>query len=228
MELTIHPIALGVTNCYIIRHEGMILIDSGVPKKVGSFKKALDKLNISADEIQLILITHAHWDHIGSAKEIKELTGAKLALHYNEKEWLEKSAIHIPPGVTRWGCTFSKIMSLLTKNMKIKSARVDITLTDNDFPLADWGIPGKIIYTPGHSPGSVSLLLDSGDAFVGDLAMNAFPMRFSPGLPIFADSLKIVKESWKLLLNRGAKVVYPAHGKPFSTEVIKKILSQNK
>ena len=226
MELTIHPIALGVTNCYIIRHEGMLLVDSGVPKKAGSFKKALDKLNISADEIQLILITHAHWDHIGSAKEIKKLTGAKLALHDNEKEWLEKPAIHIPPGVTRWGRTFSKIMSMATKNMKIQSTSVDITLTNNGVPLADWGIPGKIIYTPGHSPESVSLLLDSGDAFVGDLAMNALPMRFSPGLPIFADSLETVKESWRLLLNSGAKVIYPAHGKPFSAEVIKKILSQ--
>ena len=228
MVLTIHPIALGVTNCYIIRHKGIILIDSGVPKKAGSFKKALDKLNISADEIQLILITHAHWDHIGSAKMIKELTGAKLALHDNEKEWLEKPAIHVPPGVSRWGRTFSKIMSLLTKNMKIQSTKVDITLTDTNFPLADWGIPGEIIYTPGHSPGSVSLLLDSGDAFVGDLAMNAFPMRFSPGLPIFADSLETVKESWRLLLNRGAKVIYPAHGKPFSAEVLRKILTQKK
>ena len=225
MNLKIHSITLGVTNCYIIRHKGMILIDSGVPKKAGSFKKALDKLNISADEIQLILITHAHWDHIGSAKDIKELTGAKLALHDNEKEWLEKPAIHIPPGVTTWGRTFSKIMSLATKNMKLQSARVDITLTNNDVPLADWGIPGEIIYTPGHSSGSVSLLLDSGDAFVGDLAMNAFPMRLSPGLPIFADNLETVKESWKLLLNRGAKVIYPAHGNPFSAEVIKKVLS---
>lgn len=228
MELTIHSIALGITNCYIIRHKGMILIDSGVPKKAGSFKKALDKLDISADEIQLILFTHAHWDHIGSAKEIKELTGAKLALHDNEKEWLEKPAIHIPPGVTRWGRTFSKIMSFFTQNMKLQSANVDITLTGNDVPLADWGIPGEIIYTPGHSPGSISILLETGDVFVGDLAMNAFPMRLSPGLPIFADSLETVKESWKNLLNKGAKVVYPAHGKPFSAEVIKKILSQNK
>ena len=105
---------------------------------------------------------------------------------------------------------------------------VDITLTGNDVPLADWGIPGEIIYTPGHSPGSISILLETGDAFVGDLAMNAFPLRLSPGLPIFADSLETVKESWKNLLNKGAKVVYPAHGKPFSAEVIKKILSQNK
>ncbi len=223
MKLSIHPIALGVTNCYIIRHEGMLLVDSGVPKKAGSFKKALDKLNISADEIQLILITHAHWDHIGSAKEIKELTGAKLALHDNEKEWLEKPAMHIPPGVTRWGRTLSKILSLATKNMKLQSVSVDITLTNNNVSLVDWGIPGEIIYTPGHSPGSVSLLLDSGDAFVGDLAMNAFPMRFSPGLPIFADSLETVKESWKLLLNRGAKVIYPAHGKPFSADIMKKL-----
>ena len=226
MELTIHSIALGITNCYIIRHKGMILIDSGVPKKAGNFKNALDKLDISADEIQLVIITHAHWDHIGSAKEIKELTRAKLALHDNEKEWLEKPAIHIPTGVSRWGRTFSKIMSLATKNIKLQSAGVDITLTNNDFPLADFGIPGEIIYTPGHSPGSISILLETGDAFVGDLAMNAFPLRLSPGLPIFADSLETVKESWKLLLKRGARVVYPAHGKPFSAEVMRKILSR--
>ena len=56
--------------------------------------------------------------------------------------------------------------------------------------LAGYGIPGKIIYTPGHSMGSVSVLLDNGEAFVGDLAMNEFPLRLSPGLPIFAEDME--------------------------------------
>jgi glyoxylase-like metal-dependent hydrolase (beta-lactamase superfamily II) len=83
----------------------------------------------------------------------------------------------------------------------------------------------KVIYTPGHSSGSVSVLLDTGDVFVGDLAMNKFPLRFSPGLPIFAEDWDKVIESWKILLDQGAKTVYPAHGKPFLVDVIRKALS---
>jgi glyoxylase-like metal-dependent hydrolase (beta-lactamase superfamily II) len=90
--------------------------------------------------------------------------------------------------------------------------------------LSEYGIPGRVIYTPGHSSGSISVLLESGDTFVGDLAMNKFPLRFTPGLPIFAEDEAKVKESWNLLLNLGARMIYPAHGKPFPAEVIEKAL----
>ncbi len=98
-------------------------------------------------------------------------------------------------------------------------------MNENDVSLADYGIPGKIIHTPSHSSGSVSVLLETGEAFVGDLAMNALPLRFSPGLPVFGDDVDRVKKSWRLLLEQGAKTVYPAHGKPFSADVIEKALS---
>ena len=54
--------------------------------------------------------------------------------------------------------------------------------------------------------------------------MNAFPLRLSPGLPIFAEEIEKVKASWRHLLNEGAKTVYPAHGKPFAAQVIRKSL----
>ena len=109
--------------------------------------------------------------------------------------------------------------------ISIPPTDVDIVLGNDDFSLRDYGIPGTVIYTPGHSSGSVSILLDTGDVFVGDLAMNKFPLRLSPGLPIFAEDSNQLKESWKLLLGKGAKTIYPAHGKPFSAEIIKKALS---
>jgi len=102
---------------------------------------------------------------------------------------------------------------------------VDMRLGDEDFSLYEYGIPGKVIHTPGHTHGSVSVLLDTGEAFVGDLAMNRFPLRFTPGLPIFAVDESRVKESWKILLNKGAQTVYPAHGKPFAAELMKKTIS---
>jgi len=54
--------------------------------------------------------------------------------------------------------------------------------------------------------------------------MNKFPLRLRAGLPIFAEDLNKVKKSWKLLLNRGIKTIYPAHGKPFSADYIRKML----
>jgi glyoxylase-like metal-dependent hydrolase (beta-lactamase superfamily II) len=91
--------------------------------------------------------------------------------------------------------------------------------------LDEYGIPGKVIHTPGHSSGSVSILLKTGEAFVGDMAMNKFPLRFSPGLPIFAEDSVKLNESWKSLLDQGAKMIYPSHGEPFSADIIRKAIS---
>ena len=224
MSLGIHPIKLGVARCYVIRAEGTILIDGGAPKQARNFMKGIENLSIKPEDIQLIVITHGHWDHIGSAKEIKEITGAKIALHRNEKDWLEKSLKPLPPAVTLWGQIFAKIMAIFVPLIHVPAADVDVVLGDEELSLADYGIPGRIIPTPGHSMGSVSVLLETGDAFVGDLAMNGFPLRLGPGLPIFAEDLQKVKKSWHLLLAKGAKTVYPAHGKPFSADAIRRAL----
>ncbi len=225
MKVKIHPVTLGVDHCYIIQGEGIIMIDGGVPKKVKSFMKAIERLTIRPEDITLIVLTHGHWDHIGSVRDIKDLTGAKVALHREEKEILERSLKPLPPGVTCWGKIFVNIMAIFMPLIHIPAAEVDIVLGDEEFSLAEYGIPGKIVYTPGHSMGSVSVLLETGDAFVGDLAMSEFPLRLRPGLPILAEDMKKVGESWKMLVDLGAETIYPAHGKPFSVGLIRRALS---
>ncbi len=201
------------------------MIDGGVPNKAKELARATEKIGIKMPDIKLIVLTHGHWDHIGSVKEIKDLTVAKTALHQKEKDWLEKSMKPLPPGVTAWGSVFSGILSVFRPMIKFPATSVDVLLGDGEFFLADYGISGRILYTPGHSMGSVSVLLDTGDAFVGDLAMSEFPMRFSPGLPIMAEDIQKVKESWKRLIAAGAKTIYPAHGKPFPVDMIRAALT---
>jgi len=224
MAVNIYPISLGVARCYVIQDKGAIMIDVGAPRKIKLFLKSIERLGIKPNDIKLIIPTHGHWDHIGSAKDIKEITGARIAMHHREKEWLEKAQKHIPPAATPWGHFISKSLGFLLPLIHFPAAKVDIILRDEDFSLAEFGIPGKAIYTPGHSPGSVSILLETGDAFVGDLAMSSFPLRLSPGLPIFADDIQEVKNSLKLLLDKGATKIYPAHGKSFSAELIRTFL----
>ena len=224
MTVSIHTIPLGFDNAYIIHGDGTILIDGGAPKKARRFVEACKKLSLKPEDFGLIVLTHGHWDHIGSAGEIKEITGAQIAMHRDERDCLEKSLMPLPPGATIWGKLFVRIMALFLPLIHIPPSTVDIVLGDEERSLADYGIQGSIISTPGHSRGSVSVLLKTGDVLVGDLAMNRFPLRFTPGMPILAEDMKEVRESWKRLLEKGAKRVYPAHGKPFSVDIIKKVL----
>ena len=143
-----------------------------------------------------------------------------------EKDWLEKSLKAHPPGVTFWGSILGKlVITFMFTFIHIHATDVDVVLGDEEFSLSEYGIAGKVFYTPGHSSGSVSILLDTGEAFVGDMAMNKLPLCFSPGLPIFAEDWPKLIDSWKMLLDKGVKIVYPAHGKAFSSNIIRKALS---
>jgi len=217
MATRIVSMDLGNTNCFVLQDKGTILIDAGGPKQAAKFKKELDQASIKPEDIKLILITHGHFDHIGSADEIKAMTGAKLAMHEADKENLEK-------GVTGWGRFLMSILNMLKSMISFPSSTVDIVLTDEEISLEEYGISGKVFPTPGHSAGSVTLLLDTGEAFVGDMAMNGLPRRLGPGLPAFAVDLPGLKESWKSLLDRGVKTIYQSHGKPVSVEDMRKAI----
>ncbi len=201
------------------------MIDGGEPNKLDSFKKGIAKALIQPEEIRLIILTHGHWDHIGSARDIKQLTRAKVLLHHKDMHFLVEPKPTQPPGFTPWGKTLSMLLTLMSPLIHVPKFEVDIVAGDEELSLSEYGIPGRLIYTPGHSWGSVSVLLDSGEVFVGDLAMNLFPMRLNPGLPIFGDDIRMVKNNWKKLLDRDVKVIYPAHGDPFPAQVMRKLIA---
>ena len=222
--MEIYSVPLGITQCYLIRDKGTILVDCGPPGQIDSFLKGAQRASIDPRQVDLIIQTHGHSDHIGSAKAIKHVTGAKIAMHDPDREWLEQSLSPVPPGVTAWGRILVSVMSLYTRTMTFPETKVEVLLPDEDFPLEPFGIAGKVVYTPGHTMGSVSVLLDTGDAFTGDLVMNRIPLSFGPGFPFLAEDIEKVKTSCRLLLDYGAKTFYPGHGKPFPAEAIRRLL----
>lgn len=224
MNISIHPIRMNLDTMYVLKGEGVILVDGGDPDKLENFKRGIARASIRPEEIKLILLTHGHWDHLGSAAEIQGLTGAKILLHQADLHFLDEAHPSQPPGFTTWGKFIIKLISLATANMVLPKFTVDIVAGSEDISLSPYGIAGKVVHTPGHSWGSVSVLLDSGEAFVGDLGMNMFPLQLGPGLPIFGDDMQLVKQSWNKLIGKGAKVVYPAHGKPFPIELMQKAI----
>jgi glyoxylase-like metal-dependent hydrolase (beta-lactamase superfamily II) len=109
--------------------------------------------------------------------------------------------------------------------LRIAPATVDIAVPDEGMSLEPYGVRGSVLHTPGHSPGSLTILLESGDALVGDLAMNQFPLRIGPGLPIFAEELPRLKASIERLLALGATTIHPAHGRAFPAAVLRQAVA---
>jgi endoribonuclease LACTB2 len=159
---------------------------------MGEMRAALHRKDVPMQEIQYGLATHYHIDHAGLAQELKQ-AGVRLLV-------LETQTAAIP---------------LMKSWTKPTDGYVDITLDDNvtisfaesRIVLAKAGIAGEILHTPGHSDDSVSLLLDDGSVFTGDLTR---PSLMEEG------SGELAAASWRLLKEGGAERVYPGHGPPWS------------
>jgi glyoxylase-like metal-dependent hydrolase (beta-lactamase superfamily II) len=221
MNFRFHRIPVGICNCYLLRGERTVLIDAGAQGGIRAFQRGLERLRVDPKEIALILITHGHWDHIGSLHPIQQLTGAQVAVHRCDQPWVESGKPTWPLGRTPYGKGMIWFATRLI-HPNLPPVKVDRVLDDNGMSLSSYGIPGKVIHTPGHTLGHLSILLDSGEAFVGDMAMNDWYLRSSPGLPIFADGAHLLVESWEKIFAAGAKRIYPAHGMDFPVEVMQK------
>jgi len=160
-----------IVNLFLIRGKNSVfLVDSGV---AGAEKQILEQLSVSGlrpEDLKLLILTHAHPDHIGAAAPLQRLTGCRIAAHPAARLWVEDTARQ---GVERPVPGFHKLVA--------GPVKIDRLLHDGDKLDLDGVIVG-VLHTPGHSSGSISLHLPQDRVLIcGD----AVPM---PGdLPIFTD-----------------------------------------
>ncbi|MGN0435477.1 MAG: MBL fold metallo-hydrolase [Wujia sp.] len=180
------------TNTYLVKgKKGYVLFDTGWAGTFSVFCKALGELNIKAQEIQYLLISHFHPDHMGIAREIANL-GVTIVVMDVQREFVHSSDYIFK----KENCTeFEPI-----DDSKIRM----IPIQDSRSFLNEIGIDGELLYTPGHSDDSVSLYLDEGIALVGDLNP-LYELELHEGTQI--------AESWEKLLARNLKKVYYGHAK---------------
>lgn len=225
MDHSIYTLKAGINRCYLLKGKnGMVLIDAGQPNSGKKFARQLNKLQLSPKDIRLIVLTHGDFDHAGSAKELKAMTGADVAIHKEDREMIERGIFSWAPGVTAWGKISRSVFYPLMRKMKISRLKPDIILDNDGMFLDTYGLNGKIIHTPGHTTGSISVLLETGDAFVGCMAHNFFLFTLKPRLPIYARDIDQLKQSWKTIIHLGAATIYPGHGNPFDVQKMMKYL----
>ncbi len=205
-----------VNGFLVYTSDAALLIDTGYKGMGDQVARALKRCDLSSESLKLILLTHTHFDHAGGAAELKSMyPSAQLVVHRKEAELLKSGRASIPPG-TRWK---GKIISWVGRNFFPGVAKYDPcehdAVIDNRMDLSPFGINGKVIHTPGHTLGSLTVLLGDGRALIGD---NAMGIPGKPHFPPFAMDREGVLNSWEKIISAGSQWLYPAHGHRFHVD----------
>ncbi len=226
MSVTIIQIDGGTAvNVFLIQGDGgAILVDTGNPGRAAHILARLAEHTLTLlsagggvpHDLRLILLTHGHVDHFGNAAELRERTGAPVAIHALDAGAV-RHGIQQPDSLHP-----TNLLADLVKRFPLPlfadhapACEPDIVFED-EWRLDEYGVAGRVILTPGHTPGSVSVLLDSGEALVGDLVMGRLMgLLPKPGPPIVAWDLERNRESVRRLVALAPRIIYVGHGGPF-------------
>lgn len=214
----------GNTNVYLIRNgNASVLIDAGEKGSKRKILWALDKYGLKPEDVHLIVLTHSHYDHSGSLKALKDATGAQVLVHRNEADNLSSGFTPFPKGTK----IFSKLIVALGKTLMKSMARYEPIkpdiVVDDQYDLSPHDISAYILFTPGHTSGSISLILKDHDAFIGDAAFNIAGFGIYPP---FADDTHELIRTWKKLLDTGCKRFFPGHGRMITRSQLEKNLKK--
>lgn len=227
-DLKIIPVPIlpmGMINAYlIVGDDKHILVDSGIPNSEGRIGKALRQHGLEFRDIGLILITHAHGDHAGSASAVQKLSGAPILAHTSELAYLQqdKPMTYCPTG---W---FGKFFLKTGRPTRPYDAFTpDILLEGSeDFDLSDYGVNGTVVLTSGHTEGSLSVTLGNGNALVSDLVasgilLGGIAMRGRVKAPPFQDDARQVAVELKKLIDMGMETFHLGHGGPLTAKEVR-------
>jgi glyoxylase-like metal-dependent hydrolase (beta-lactamase superfamily II) len=220
-------VSLGIVGVYLVPAEGgCVLVDAGVPGQEDRIFAAMASHGLTPESLRLIFVTHAHGDHVGSLKAIADRSHAPVLVSQIEAPALASGETLHPNGITFAGWLLSKMMGSFVKAASGRPVRPDVEV-DDEMRLDAFGVKGRAIHTPGHTSGSLTLLLDTGEAFVGDLCAKFPVLSGGSYVPFFGDSREIVYASWRRLLDAGARTFYSDHSRePIPADVLRDELAR--
>ncbi len=222
-------------NVYMIQNlnnDKWVLVDTGLKTSAPKIKKMAAKLFGEDSKPEAIILTHGHFDHVGSLTTLAEEWNVPVYAHYLELPYLTGKSSYPPPDPSVGGGLMSYISGIYPNKPIDISGDIYALPQNGSVPgLDDW----RYIHTPGHAPGHISLFRDedrvliAGDAFVTTVQESAFavmtqkkkvsgpPAYFTYDWPAASDSVRKLK-----LLN--PEVVATGHGKPMYGKEMRKEL----
>lgn len=205
--ISVKRIQGGTDNCYLVTDgKQAVLVDTASGKSQNSVIAECDKY-----EMKLIILTHVHFDHAENAAALAKKYNVPVALHKKDVELFD-SFDHQP--LKPVGLVGRVVLGLSKKPLRkttVAKPENMIFVNDGD-DLSSYGIPARIIETPGHTLGSISVDVEGKHLLVGDALDN----WIRPGVAHLYYDKEATKKSAEILRTLGERTVYYGHGKPTS------------
>ena len=179
----------GNTNTFYLPGN-RLLIDTDWAGTLPAFYKALKAAGLGIGDISFVLTTHFHPDHCGLVGELQKLGVTLLLMD------VQRPYVHGPDAI------FARDKRISYTPVNEAAARV-LSCAESRAFLAALGLDGEIVSTPSHSPDSVSVVLDNGNCFAGDLEPLAYLAAYEDNPPL--------RKDWEELRRRGARRIFFGH-----------------
>ena len=223
--------ACGMSNGFFVKGDkGVIAVDTGDLYGEDVAQKIFEENGINPKDVILIIITHGHPDHMRNVEAFKKLTGAPVLMHEGDAHYLIEGKL---PGKelmprNEFGWKLDEMFSKMEMPPQYAAkCDVDIIMTDEVMDMEPYGVDGYLFHTPGHSHGSICLIIGT-DALIGDVfsSNGAEKVGMMPFLHASDAAFEDCQISVQKLLDRGVQTFYSGHGGPYTREYVQEKLDE--
>lgn len=202
--MEIHPFAAGHSTAYLVVQDGRaMLVDAAMPEIAPRVLATLADLGAT---LNLIVLTHYHYDHTGAADALREATGARVAIHRKDADALRAGQkLNVTP--TR---LMARILAVSVDRHAGAPVSPDLEFGDEE-DLEQYGGIGHSFWTPGHTAGSQSVVLPDGTVLVGDAMSEGFPPLHRAEGPLFIEDAEAGRASIVAIADAATREVRVAH-----------------
>ena len=220
--MRVHRLPLNGTNAYVISGEHHVLIDTGPARSRTALLAALSSIGLGGEDLSLVLATHAHATSVGNAAFLQRMFHVPLAVHGADAPILA-SGLDRTVGIT-------KPVGALVRwfgDSRFEAAPPDVVF-GHTLSLHVFGAEGTVVHTPGHTIGSATVVLPTGDAIIGDLLMGGWlGGRLLPRRPTrhyLAEVPQRVARSLALLNRLGVQRLHPGTGDVLQMDEVRELI----
>lgn len=194
-------------NCYLVQVGGKwLLIDAGLPGREAWLEEQLRQLGVRPQDLALLIVTHGHFDHAGTAAYFQRTYGTKVLAGQPDSALFRT-------GELRYACPTSRFAGLLKRTFPrapFPTFTPDYRLA-RDTSLAAWGLRGRVYLLPGHTPGSLVVQVDN-LLFVSDLVRGGSFDPHAPAVHYFLCDLAQNRRNIQYVLRLpGVDYWFPGH-----------------
>lgn len=232
----ITEIELSMTRVFLVKiPDGYLLFDTGYEKDYKDFLHALKAKQISVDEIKYLLLSHHHDDHTGFTNNLVQANPLLRVIVYEKSvKLLARGENNKKNGggiINKRVYALFKLKQFITPDWDLtfpryKIRKNDIILKKNEQLPRKIGFKGKVLYTPGHTSDSISIIVNYDYILCGDMAANFLNWAGASYATLFNEDIQEVYNSWKKVISNNIRYIVPSHGRAFEVQRLKENLGK--